>query len=39
MNFRDMPELSWEFGYPFALLVMVVFAFALYRAFKRRDWL
>jgi len=39
MNFRHMPELSWEVGYPSALAVMALSAFLLYRAFKRRDWL
>ncbi len=39
MNFRVMPELHWTLGYPFALLVMVVAAFGLYRVFKRVDWL
>jgi magnesium transporter len=39
MNFRHMPELDWEFGYPFALGVMAVLAFALYRSFRKRDWL
>ena len=24
MNFRHMPELDWTFGYPFAILIMVV---------------
>ena len=39
MNFRDMPELKWRFGYPFALALMVLLAYGLYRAFKRRGWL
>jgi magnesium transporter len=39
MNFRHMPELDWRIGYPFALAVMAVSAFSLYRVFKRRDWL
>jgi magnesium transporter len=38
MNFRNMPELDWRLGYPFALGVMAVAAFALYRVFKKRDW-
>ena len=32
MNFRHMPELDWEFGYPFALGLMGGAAFLLYRA-------
>ncbi len=39
MNFRHMPELSWRLGYPAALATMLVAAFLLYRAFKKRDWL
>ena len=39
MNFQHMPELGWLFGYPFALALMTVSAFVLYRVFKRRDWL
>ena len=39
MNFDHMPELSWHYGYVFALGVMVVSMFLLYRAFKKRDWL
>jgi magnesium transporter len=39
MNFQHMPELSWYFGYPFAILLMIVIGVALYVAFKRRDWL
>ena len=39
MNFRHMPELSWQFGYPAALASMVLGAGALYVVFKRRDWL
>jgi magnesium transporter len=39
MNFRNMPELDWRLGYPFALVLMAASAFTLYRVFKRRDWL
>jgi magnesium transporter len=39
MNFRHMPELSWMWGYPFALGVMLLSAGGLYYAFKRRGWL
>jgi len=39
MNFRNMPELSWIFGYPMALGIMVVFMLVLYIVFKRRGWL
>lgn len=39
MNFSFMPELRWEFGYPYALAVMVAIGCGLYWAFKRRGWL
>lgn len=39
MNFHVMPELSWELGYPFALLLMMVSIVAIYFYFKRRGWL
>ncbi len=39
MNFDDMPELHWAFGYPFALLLMASVSIVLWRAFKRSGWL
>ncbi|MER6428050.1 magnesium and cobalt transport protein CorA [Streptomyces sp900105245] len=39
MNFTHMPELSWTFGYPFAIGLMAVVCVSLYVIFKRRDWL
>jgi magnesium transporter len=39
MNFRNMPELGWRFGYAGALIVMGGSAFALYVMFKKKDWL
>jgi magnesium transporter len=39
MNFRHMPELHWQYGYAWALGLMGVTTFVLYRMFKRRDWL
>ncbi|MFD5514408.1 magnesium and cobalt transport protein CorA [Streptomyces sp. NPDC127066] len=39
MNFDHMPELSWRFGYPFAIGLMGVVCVSLYVIFKRRDWL
>ncbi|MFD8143227.1 magnesium and cobalt transport protein CorA [Streptomyces sp. NPDC059708] len=39
MNFEAMPELSWTFGYPFAILLMAVVCVSLYVIFKKRDWL
>ena len=39
MNFDYMPELHWKYGYLFALSLMILIAFALYRNFKRAGWL
>jgi magnesium transporter len=39
MNFAFMPELDWQFGYPFALGLMAASGFTLYLVFKRRGWL
>jgi magnesium transporter len=39
MNFKHMPELDWPFGYPLALLVMVLAAVLPYMYFKWRKWL
>ena len=39
MNFDYMPELDWAFGYPFALVLMLMVSVTLYLVFKRRGWL
>lgn len=39
MNFKMMPELNWEHGYPMALLMMVVAAAGPYIFFKWKKWL
>ncbi|MEO8547940.1 MAG: magnesium/cobalt transporter CorA [Sphingomicrobium sp.] len=39
MNFKDMPELNWWFGYPMALGLMLASAILPYYYFKRRGWL
>ncbi|MCU1428549.1 MAG: magnesium and cobalt transport protein CorA [Actinomycetia bacterium] len=39
MNFRNMPELRWMYGYPFALGTMVFVTGGLYIIFRRRHWL
>ena len=39
MNFHNMPELSWTWGYPFAIGLMVAVSAGLYLIFKRNDWL
>lgn len=39
MNFRHMPELDWQLGYPLALAVMAIGSVGLYAMFRRRGWL
>lgn len=39
MNFRAMPELNWQFGYPFALALMVILCAVMFVIFKRKKWL
>ena len=39
MNFRLMPELDWSFGYPLALLVILLSAITPIVWFRLRGWL
>ncbi|MGE3293612.1 MAG: CorA family divalent cation transporter [Geminicoccaceae bacterium] len=39
MNFHDMPELSWPWGYPMALGLMLLSAIGPFLIFKLRGWL
>lgn len=39
MNFKAMPELQWEYGYPMALLAISGACVALYAHFRRVGWL
>jgi magnesium transporter len=39
MNFENMPELSWSYGYPLSLVSMVFACAALYVGFKKSGWL
>jgi magnesium transporter len=39
MNFRAIPELEWPFGYPFALVLMVLSVAAPFLYFRRKGWL
>lgn len=39
MNFDDMPELHWAFGYPMVLLVMITVCSLLFIRFKKSGWL
>jgi len=39
MNFKHMPELDWQYGYPLSLLIIFGAAFYIYRKFKKSGWL
>ncbi len=39
MNFKAMPELQWEYGYPLALGVIVSVCTLLFLRFRRMGWL
>jgi len=39
MNFEDMPELKWSFGYPFVLGLIIATCGLMFFLFKRSGWL
>ena len=39
MNFKHLPELDWEYGYLWAIALMITSAILPYYYFKRRGWL
>ena len=39
MNFKNMPELEWLVGYPYALLLMLITAIIPFVWFRRKGWL
>jgi magnesium transporter len=39
MNFKFMPELEWNYGYPTAVAVMIAVCGYMYWRFKRAGWL
>jgi magnesium transporter len=39
MNFRFMPELGQKWGYPFAILLMLLSSIGTLLFFKRKNWL
>ena len=39
MNFKYMPELQWEWGYPYALGLMVASSIGFFIYFRRKGWL
>jgi magnesium transporter len=39
MNFKNMPELEWQMGYPMAIGMMILAAIGTYSFFKWKKWL
>jgi len=39
MNFTNMPELEWKFGYPMAVMAIIIVCSLLYLALRRKRWL
>jgi magnesium transporter len=39
MNFTHIPELSWRYGYAYALSLIAVICASLWRGFRRNGWL
>jgi magnesium transporter len=39
MNFRYMPELEWQYGYPLVWAVMLLMAWAMLTYFKAKRWI
>jgi magnesium transporter len=39
MNFKEMPELDWHWGYPLAIMLMVFAAIGPYVFFRWKKWL
>lgn len=39
MNFDHLPELHWEYGYLFSIVLMIAVTLIIYMWFKRKEWL
>jgi magnesium transporter len=39
MNFVHMPELAWQYGYAYSILLMLIVVAGLWLFFKRSGWL
>lgn len=39
MNFSNMPELHWTWGYPLVLFLMLITAHGMLHIFRKRKWL
>jgi magnesium transporter len=39
MNFKNMPELEWQWGYFIVLVLMVIITAIMFICFKKRKWI
>jgi magnesium transporter len=39
MNFQQIPELHWQYGYPACIAMMALIDTILYWRFKKAGWL
>lgn len=39
MNFKNMPELDWQYGYPVMLGIMLIVMLGMIRFFRKKQWL
>jgi len=39
MNFKDMPELEWPYGYPMVWVVMILIGIVMLMYFRKKKWL
>ena len=39
MNFRNMPEIEWEYGYYSVLLIMIIMVVSMLTYFRRKKWI
>jgi magnesium transporter len=39
MNFKNMPEIEWEFGYYSVLIVMAIMVIGMLTYFRRKKWI
>ncbi|MGB3328739.1 MAG: CorA family divalent cation transporter, partial [Thermomicrobiales bacterium] len=39
MNFHNMPELGWRWGYPASLLGMLLIGLGIFLFFRKRGWI
>jgi len=39
MNFINMPEIQWRYGYPVIMVVMLIISLLMLANFKRKKWL